>query len=1384
MFKYLMNGNLLNLLRSQNKNLDKSFFAQNNIENLFSIFDQDSDNTVTNKEINSVFNQFVEISGENKILEENEVSTFFEKIGSKVQSKEFLDNLKTFVETMLPVDKVNELEQVAESNLEKQKSNIPEYQQEVIDFLKDIRVDMEKTLKARKAEGGAVSKLVDMWQKEFNYEISEKGIEDAILLLDKDIKFLENAAQKGEFESAFYEKFNKKFDLERFQKCKEEADKYLRIKTGYDMLTQTKALMRKATNNDVKSNTNPEVSTAYIIKAFQLCGVNSPDEIQSQLNEIVSKYKNHPVFKKYQADGGLVLSSNNGKLTINRVGANGDVCPPEVLQIIVEELCAKLDKSFLDGIGVSYDGDDNASSLDKLVDKAMKKQKNTYEKSFEKTFGKKNGKFLAETYAETQAASVKYIEAGIDILSMAMCLIPGVGEGAGWLLTMSKSQKAVSYGEKIRTAVAGMRMLQQMGAGLMLANILNPIELLEQLTSQNGMSDEEFKNWLNGALEKSLYVGLGMSAAKLAQTASGMARTRIVVNALKNSGKSYDEIKAIIKQSASRLPDDILQNFQKADNIAKALQVSGEMALDLASTYAATKALHGENLRLQDWIFSAAFALQGGYIQKQFASMNTNQKVSYLQNALKDIGITKEDAALLAKTMDDISAGKIKLVQRNSKELETGELAEVQKLDEVTVVARRKQDDQILEGGVRASDLTEVAYEARHLARPGDVIATPINNIRMAEKICEELKLTDLDKIIIQNLQEGEVHRINGPDNTEIIISKNKDDYNVEIVTKEAEASKGYSNAGRVRNNPNEITLGQMNKNQAYEINPDRLPVLDLGNGEYIDLNLGEYIKMIFSLKEGGKLYIGRDGDIKTDQNNGIVSRRHIVIYKQGGKIKIQDISTNGTKVLGAAENAHVAKCATGDMYQYQSYQVDLNNLPILELPGNVRLNLAEYKDMLSNLAEGQMLTIGRSGDIVISNNDYISRQHIIIYNSNGVLKIKNLSPNTTKIVENGHLSKIRDTVKNIMGKFRPDQAQAKFNLTPKETQILNAFKNNAEIRALGSNPAKLKEVLSNISKIIEDPRYVSNEVREAILNGSAKLNGSDNTLVKCEIESNMMNDIIKLAKGEDYIMKFPSGASEREIMHRLPVGEVANVGGKLYVNNGSNLELINLSESTFRKLFPPVQRFSTHQGNIGTCYLVSVLENMYASPKGRVELYRRIGEDRNGIYTITSAGSYEKTYFKRFDSKNKHIQEETGLAILEQGWCKNMRTNGEYNPRETIIMDRSDGGFANWAIFGLLGKNARVTNDPASIRRYIMQYANNRNMIINVGSKSKGFQSDSNLTNRNYNIYARHEYSVKGYDASTDSVILCNPHHTGCVVKMPMHEFINYFDELSILEL
>ena len=97
--------------------------------------------------------------------------------------------------------------------------------------------------------------------------------------------------------------------------------------------------------------------------------------------------------------------------------------------------------------------------------------------------------------------------------------------------------------------------------------------------------------------------------------------------------------------------------------------------------------------------------------------------------------------------------------------------------------------------------------------------------------------------------------------------------------------------------------------------------------------------------------------------------------------------------------------------------------------------------------------------------------------------------------------------------------------------------------------------------------------MRDDILKVNADLN-NNNSPIKCEIEPNMMNDIIKLAKGEDYIMKFSSNTNPNEIMQKLPIGEVANIDGKLYVNNGSGLERINLSEATFRKLLDFVKLF------------------------------------------------------------------------------------------------------------------------------------------------------------------------------------------------------------------
>ena len=316
--------------------------------------------------------------------------------------------------------------------------------------------------------------------------------------------------------------------------------------------------------------------------------------------------------------------------------------------------------------------------------------------------------------------------------------------------------------------------------------------------------------------------------------------------------------------------------------------------------------------------------------------------------------------------------------------------------------------------------------------------------------------------------------------------------------------------------------------------------------------------------------------------------------------------------------------------------------------------------------------------------------------------------------------------------------------------------------------------------KVLDDTNLVDPKIKNAILHGNADMGRSG--IVDCTVDKNILNDVVKLANGEDYIKKFPSETPEAEIMRETPVGEVAIVDGVLYVNNGTNLEKINMSEPTFRRLFPPIKRFSTHQGEVGDCYLVSPLENLYSKPKGRVQIYRMIGEDANGIYTITANSGYEKTYFYRLDSEYKHIKEEGGLAIIEQGYCKNELAEAVgFDPTETRIMEINAGGWAHDAIFNLLRKQTTCTRDPDSIQNYIREYGNNEDYVINVGSLAG---SDTNAMSKKYDLYEGHIYSIKGYNSATDCVIISNPWHSGLTVEIPMSEFLQYFDNLTILKL
>lgn len=578
--------------------------------------------------------------------------------------------------------------------------------------------------------------------------------------------------------------------------------------------------------------------------------------------------------------------------------------------------------------------------------------------------------------------------------------------------------------------------------------------------------------------------------------------------------------------------------------------------------------------------------------------------------------------------------------------------------------------------------------------------------------------------------------------------------------------------------NPSEIRTGKMQKNSTYLLNNDRLPVLELPGGERIDLNNPNISKELLSLQDGQTFVIGREGNLVTNGNNMRVSRQHVVIYKENGQLKIRDISSNGTSILADASEVSLTKVESGKMVQNQPYLLKENRLPKVNLANSQTINLADYKAQIAALQDGQVLTIGRNGDIKVNGNT-ISGQHLVIYRSNGQLKIKDVSLNGSTIEINS--GNIFNRLKNkIFGPQTPE-------ITPQERSILNKFSNNRIIaNAIANNPAEAKKIAARLEKIMKNPSIVSPELKNVIENGKINLGGREG-LIDCSLDTNVMNDIAKLAVDGDYIKKYKGhDVSFQQVMANTPLGEVANINGQLFVNNGKYMEKINMSEETFRKLFPPVVRFNTHQGAVGTCYLVSSLERLYSSPLGRAEIYRLIGEDSNGIYTMTHNSNGKKDYFKRWDRFHKHIQEEGGLALIEQGYCKNSRLQGlHFNPRETQIMEINAGGWSENAMQGLIGISPTVVRyNQQEIANLIINNANKHNMIINCGTSGGKGLSDRNALSQKYNLFASHEYSIKGYDQASGCVIISNPWHSGLTTKIPLSEFVKYFNEVSILNI
>lgn len=563
-------------------------------------------------------------------------------------------------------------------------------QTDAINFLKEITTEADTILKEQDKESGVISSVVNTWQELFNKEYAKSTVKKELSKTQQDLALLEKSS-KGEpiaydflgnpkvstFEETFRSTRGVEFNEKNIQDCQEKAQDYAQVKTAVEIINKTKSKLSFTTKGDVASQMNPESASRAIIDAFKLAGVNSKEEINKTLKDINEKYKDHPDVKKYGGD--FRLSKNKqGKYVIYRTDKSGYPAEAtnEELKLIAKELSTRLDKSLATALGVEYNENATSEELSALTQNTLEKYQKDYEESFKKAYGKKDLKELSEEYVQKQQQGVANIEMGLNIASMALMVVPGGAVAtSGWALKSAVALKSTITGAKV---VRGLKLvdkakqgvkiaqdlqkIQKVASPVIMANMtLSPTELLEQLSSENGMSKEEWQAWGEGVLKNTVYMTAGIGVSKAAEQGSALYKTKALVNTLKKAGKTTDEIAAMVKSNPVKFPNEIVKSFKKIDTLAKTLQVSSEVALDISSTYLLNKVMGNGDVTKQDWINSVAFAISGGVLQKQFAHLNTESKVKYIHDAFKEYGVTKEEAQNILKTMDDISEGKIRV---------------------------------------------------------------------------------------------------------------------------------------------------------------------------------------------------------------------------------------------------------------------------------------------------------------------------------------------------------------------------------------------------------------------------------------------------------------------------------------------------------------------------------------------------------------------------------------------------------------------------------------------------------------------------------------------------------------------------------------------------
>lgn len=182
--------------------------------------------------------------------------------------------------------------------------------------------------------------------------------------------------------------------------------------------------------------------------------------------------------------------------------------------------------------------------------------------------------------------------------------------------------------------------------------------------------------------------------------------------------------------------------------------------------------------------------------------------------------------------------------------------------------------------------------------------------------------------------------------------------------------------------------------------------------------------------------------------------------------------------------------------------------------------------------------------------------------------------------------------------------------------------------------------------------------------------------------------DMEKLLKGENYFPQFLETAKDDELL-KLSLGEVFQKGKVMFVRTKDGYEQLKMDEETYRKLFPPVVRYSITQNEVENCGKIAALNAMIKHPETRVQLYRMFEQTHSGVKVSIPGFKAEEFRYGHLDmlNTNQNLQGGLGHKMLE--YTHDIKANGELSIR---------GGTRAYMVKNLTGH----TNDEDLARDYV----------------------------------------------------------------------------------